>query len=214
MPKPPQPGGGEGLATHVFRISTDPDYSTFPKQVGNVWIPGYCSDPAYTTRATCVAAGKAWSGIANSAPDGTFKNAVWIDLDLACGKCHGGGTTASGAKVYPLTKKQLAVFAKDMHMNATQNTRPIAAMAAWPTVIGRTVTVTDNSWDKEDGRNLRVTVNWGDDVTEGVGGGTFTHTYEFDGTYTINHTVTDTKGLVGFENFPVTVPKAAGLGFF
>jgi len=51
-------------------------------------------------------------------------NAVWVDLDLACGQCHGGGKTGSGAKVYPLTKKQLAKYAKDMHGTTPQNTRP------------------------------------------------------------------------------------------
>ena len=29
---------------------------------------------------------------ANTAPDGSYTNAVWVDLDAACGQCHGGGT--------------------------------------------------------------------------------------------------------------------------
>ncbi|MBI5443691.1 MAG: PKD domain-containing protein, partial [Deltaproteobacteria bacterium] len=54
---------------HLFRISTDAAYSTFP--------------PAQTLTANTAA---------NTAPDGTYQNAVWVDLDAACGQCHGGGT--------------------------------------------------------------------------------------------------------------------------
>ena len=54
---------------HLFRINTDKAYSTFPMpqaMAGNV--------------------------APNTAPDGAFKDAVWVDLDMACGQCHGGGT--------------------------------------------------------------------------------------------------------------------------
>src|SRR4029077_13692031 len=54
---------------HLFRINADPSYSTFP-------IPA-----ALTTTQN-----------ANTAPDGTYTRAVWIDVDAACGQCHGGGT--------------------------------------------------------------------------------------------------------------------------
>ena len=57
------PGG-----VHMFRINVDPSYSTFP--------------PAALTAVTN----------ANTAPDGSFTNAVWVDLNGACGQCHGGGT--------------------------------------------------------------------------------------------------------------------------
>ena len=67
----------EGL--HLFRINVDEDYSTFP--------------PAALTGTTN----------ANTTPDG----AAWVDLDAACGQCHGGGngqattdgTIAAGSKV-------------------------------------------------------------------------------------------------------------------
>lgn len=54
---------------HMFRINPDVNYSTFPM-------------PAALTSTTN----------ANTAPDGTFTNAVWVDVDAACGQCHGGGT--------------------------------------------------------------------------------------------------------------------------
>ncbi|MFN7986300.1 MAG: PKD domain-containing protein [Thermoanaerobaculia bacterium] len=58
------PGG-----LHLFRINTDANYSTFP-------MP------------QAMAANTA----ANTAPDGSYTNAVWVDIDAACGQCHGGGT--------------------------------------------------------------------------------------------------------------------------
>ena len=129
--------------SHLFRINVDPNYSTFPTSaefLGNT------------------------KKIANTAPDGTFTNAVWSDLDIACGQCHGGGLTGSGAKVLPMSKKQLALHAKDMHGNS--NTAPTAAMTAL-TVSGYTVTFIDNSKDAQDPQyNLRITVSWGDGKIE------------------------------------------------
>jgi len=55
---------------HLFRINTDKAYSTFP-------MP------------QAMAANTA----ANTAPDGSYTNAVWVDLDAACGQCHGGGAS-------------------------------------------------------------------------------------------------------------------------
>jgi hypothetical protein len=131
MPKP----GGTGLNTHVFRINTNVDYSTFPKQVGGVWIPGYCSDPTYTNRADCVAASKSWSGVAASSPDGTFTEAVWNDLDLACGQCHGADGSA-----HLMSKGFMAGYAQTMHTGVSAPTTcsdcHSTTTAAHPTGIG------------------------------------------------------------------------------
>ena len=52
---------------HLFRINVDPLYKTRPT-----------ASMTTTVNAT-------------TAPDGDFEKAVWVDLDAACGKCHGGG---------------------------------------------------------------------------------------------------------------------------
>jgi PKD repeat protein len=173
--------------SHLFRINVDPNYRTFPTS-------------AEFLRNT--------KKIANTAPDGTFTNAVWSDLDIACGQCHGGGVNGSGAKVasLPLSKKQLARYAKGMHGNT--NTGPIAAMTGAPTVTGHTVSFTDNSKDAQDPQYyLRIAVSWGDGKMEtGQPGGTFLHTYRSAGTFTIRHTATDTEGLTGYESVKVVVP--------
>jgi hypothetical protein len=56
---------------HLFRINSDPAYSTFP---------------------VAAALGTTAALNANTAPDGTYTSAAWVDLDAACGQCHGGGT--------------------------------------------------------------------------------------------------------------------------
>lgn len=55
---------------HLWRINTDNNYSTFalPQAIN-------ANTPAAT------------------APDGSYTNAVWVDLDAACGQCHGGGNS-------------------------------------------------------------------------------------------------------------------------
>jgi hypothetical protein len=53
---------------HLWRINVDQAYATFPPNAVNANAP------------------------ANTAAEGTYTNAVWVDVDLACGKCHGGGT--------------------------------------------------------------------------------------------------------------------------
>ncbi len=56
------PGG-----LHLWRINANASYSTFP------------------------ASALAGTVNANIAADGAYTNAVWVDLDAACGQCHGGG---------------------------------------------------------------------------------------------------------------------------
>jgi len=135
----PKPNKGAGLNVHVFRINTDPTYSTFP--AAGATTPGicsnpsfatnktdciaggYCSDAAYTTKTDCEGAGKkwtaySWSLVANSAPEGEFADAVWVDINLACGQCHGTDCTA-----HSLPKRILAGFAAGMHAG---NGTPIA----------------------------------------------------------------------------------------
>ena len=61
------PGG-----KHLFRVSSDADYSTFPVE-------------AFTLTSS------AWRTPTRRRPPRTLP-AVWVDLDMACGQCHGGGT--------------------------------------------------------------------------------------------------------------------------
>jgi hypothetical protein len=64
------PGG-----LHLFRINPSASYSTFPI------TPDPSDQDAITTTVN-----------ANTSPDGTYTKAVWVDLDAACGQCHGAGT--------------------------------------------------------------------------------------------------------------------------
>lgn len=78
------PGG-----LHLFRVNSSDTYSTFPAAAMGV----------YTTSTACTGAGGTWASNtcyfnANQQADGTYTKAVWVDVDLACGQCHGGGTAS------------------------------------------------------------------------------------------------------------------------
>jgi hypothetical protein len=101
--------GASGVAgNHLMRISVDPNYSTFPTaaQLNNLTNP-------QTTP--------------NTASDGALSNAVWEDVDIACGQCHIGGNGSVnpyGLVVPPastnarhFTKAQLADIAANGYMD-------------------------------------------------------------------------------------------------
>ena len=67
---------------HIWRINTDASYSTYGD---------YTS--AYPVNGSSAAAAAKNVNLSNTAPDGLYSNAVWIDLDNACGQCHGGGVS-------------------------------------------------------------------------------------------------------------------------
>jgi hypothetical protein len=90
MPKPT----AADFPMHVWRINTDAAYSTFP------------------TALEFGIGGTATRKNANTAPDSKgYANAVWVDLDLACGQCHNG----SVAEAPVFTKSQLSGAAKGLH---------------------------------------------------------------------------------------------------
>jgi len=88
----PKPTSGD-FPMHVWRINPDASYSTFP------------------TAAEYGAGTTPTKKIANAATDGTYTNAVWVDLDLACGQCHG----PAGPAVHQFSKTALSTFAEVMH---------------------------------------------------------------------------------------------------
>jgi len=117
---------------HLWRINTSATYNTFPTtgqfyggtcsvHTGAVqnspYLPVvYLSD---ISSSNCTAASGTWTPVtkdrnAQVSPEtystGTYANAVWVDLDLACGQCHTSGGTAFAA-----TKAQLAAAASGMH---------------------------------------------------------------------------------------------------
>jgi hypothetical protein len=114
MPKPT----AADFPMHVWRINSDAAYSTFPTYAE---FNGICSNPTYTTSANCTGGGGTWTAAtrknANIAADGSYTNAVWVDLDLACGQCHGGskgpGATTNGAMYKD--KADLSSAARNMH---------------------------------------------------------------------------------------------------
>ena len=127
MPKPTS----EGLPMHLWRINTDSAYDTFPSQAA--FYGGICSKnpidpvtgyPINTTQALCEADSGVWTPAvkdrrAMTAPDITYASAVWVDIDLACGQCHGGSKGPSGVTngARYINKANLAELAENIHLN-------------------------------------------------------------------------------------------------
>ncbi|MFZ2197265.1 MAG: cytochrome c3 family protein [Thermodesulfovibrionales bacterium] len=222
MPKPTS----EGYPMHLWRINADAAYDTFPSQAE--FYGGICSKnpmasdtgyPVNTAPDLCAAdlSGNGQPGVwtaavkdrrAKAVPDITYANAVWVDIDLACGQCHGGSKGQSDVKNKApyMDKATLAYVAVNTHLNEGYNIAPkasmeLAAIDRSPAVSGiqiytvDTVTVTDASLDLN-GDLSSITVDWGDTTSVTIApGGTATHTYSSTGDKTITLTATDSEGF-------------------
>jgi len=239
MPKPTS----EGFPMHLWRINTASAYDTFPSQAE--FYGGICSKnpmapdtgyPVNTTPELCAAdlSGNGQPGVwtaavkdrrAKAVSDITYANAVWVDIDLACGQCHGGSKGPSAAKVgVPyMDKATLAYVAVNTHMNEGYNVAPkasmeLAARDRSPEVsgiqiyTGDTVAVTDTSLDLN-GDLSSIQVAWGDSTSVTIApGDTATHTYSSTGDKTITLTATDSEGLKSIASRSVSVmfPPSGG----
>jgi PKD domain len=121
------PGG-----IHLFRISTDVNYTTYPaKPASGTWLIPTVPDPSN-----------------NNFPE------AYVDLDLACGQCHGGGdaSTVTAAKKTAqdhgapyFTKAELVPYAEVMH-GGSGSSAPTGKLFMWtndssnPYVVNFTVT--------------------------------------------------------------------------
>jgi hypothetical protein len=161
MPKPT----AADFPMHVWRINSNAAYSTFPTFAE---FNGICSIGTLITKATCTPAGGNWTDPTNknanaAADDKGYAKAVWVDLDLACGICHGGSSTTTHNGAMYFNKATLAAFAKSMH------TGPQPAVLSAPTVSHSvptqnswSVTFTDKSTFDPAATMKNVSVNWGD----------------------------------------------------
>jgi hypothetical protein len=126
-----------GFPQHLWRINTDAAYSSFPTKAA--FYGGLCSVNTGTapfSSAGCTANGGTWTAVTKDlngqiAADGSYANAVWVDLNSACGQCHGGSSsvTANGARY--LSLGELATFAYNMH-DTKADARPVAKFS-WAT---------------------------------------------------------------------------------
>jgi hypothetical protein len=212
-------GDQNSMPVHVWRINTNPSYNTFPTMAqfyggscsvhagalstNNAFVKVYASD---TSSANCTANSGIWtattpSRMATESPDGDYANAVWVDLDLACGQCHGGSSTSTHNGAPYIAKADLAQYAAVMHGVAAGTVPPTVSSAI--TAAGGTfatnvvITLKDASTDPATAQgSLVVSIDWGDGaVSNGMGGGSFTHTYANAGTFSIVETVTNAAGL-------------------
>jgi Doubled CXXCH motif (Paired_CXXCH_1) len=175
-----------GLRMHLWRINANADYRTFPTaEEFGIGAP-------------------ATNKNANASPDGTYTSAVWVDVDYACGQCHGGSrgpnATRNGAPY--IGKEGLAEVAAEMHINSG----PTVSVTA--DVTSYTVLLTDSSTDDKALPANAVNVQWGDKTSStGNAGSTLTHTYTRPKKYQIVYTVTDKDGVKSVKKISIVVHK-------
>jgi hypothetical protein len=181
--------------TPLAHLATDPNESCetchMPKSSANnsrmhLWRINTSS--TYTTMG---------AGQVNTSADGTYTNAAWVDVDLACGQCHGGSGAAKPGVPY-FTKGQLAIAARNIHqIVAPTNAPPVASETCDFNANTWTVTVTDTSTDDHNAI-AQETVNWGDGSVvaddRSAPFGPFLHTYIGAGVYPITHKAIDDVG--------------------
>jgi hypothetical protein len=71
---------------HLWRINTDPTYTLYGDYTYAYPVNGAAAQSTGSNAPGLVS-------LSHTAPDGAYSNAVWVDLDNACGQCHGGGVT-------------------------------------------------------------------------------------------------------------------------
>jgi hypothetical protein len=71
---------------HLWRINIDPSYTMYGDYTYAYPVNGAQSQSTGSNAPGLV-------NLSRTAPDGNYTNAVWIDLDNACGQCHGGGVS-------------------------------------------------------------------------------------------------------------------------
>jgi hypothetical protein len=145
------------------------------------------------------------AGQANTAADGSYATAAWVDIDRACGQCHGGSGSAQPGMPY-FTTGQLATAARGMHQTATGTDLPPVAAETCTIDDNWTVTMVDASSD--DNGIKQETVTWGDGSVvlddRAAPWGPYLHTYIGAGNYTLTHKVVDTLGQLTQHTCAVT----------
>ena len=127
---------------HYFRINTSASYYTFPTPAQFYGCTGTASN------VVCNAANGQTAP--NVSPDGSYANAAWLDVDIACGQCHGGGTPQNGNNISPnpygiksngapyFSRAYLANVAANMHCQTTGTAPAITSVASTTFTVGLT----------------------------------------------------------------------------
>jgi hypothetical protein len=124
---------GTGYAMHLMRINTSASYSTFPT-----------ASQFSSGQKLALTAPESYVDAAGNTK--TYSNAIWLDLDLTCGQCHGGDsygtcTTSSGTVDTTNNTYPLCTAAGETWTPKTKNGAPFFAKAHLaqiaPTIHGK-----------------------------------------------------------------------------
>jgi hypothetical protein len=135
-----------------------------------------------------------------------------LDINIACGSCHGGGTDKATnppqAGIMWFSSTELNTYAAGMH-TASALPPTVSHTGGLAVVKGTATTITDTSIGNngEAAGDISIFINWGDGSTSmGAGGATFSHTYTLAGSFNVVHSAT-ASGITASE--PVFQVKVA-----
>ncbi len=192
----PKPTDGD-FPLHFWRINTDVNYRTLPT-IGQIQ-GGLCSNGTSTTSSNCTSAGGTWTAqtknaSAQTADDGGYTNAIWVDVDLACGQCHGGSNaaTANGAPYF--NKASLASAAVGMHKIAWGSATYATPLFTWTASATTSLLVDFNAGASVCPSGSTCTYAWDFGDTTTGSGVTASHTYASASSVLVKLTITATDG--------------------
>jgi hypothetical protein len=183
--------------TPLENMATDPDAACETCHMPKSSSVGYSSpmhlwrintDPTYQTFGA--------TQVNTTAPDG----AGWVDLDHACGQCHGGSGAAKPG-IPHFTTAQLAAVANGIHDSAGVS-YPVTFSATKVGVLGISVSASVNCGGPCP--SLDYDWNWGDGLSHGSGA-VASHTYAAGGPETITLALSSSGKAVGSVSRKITL---------
>jgi hypothetical protein len=122
---------------HLWRISTDPNYTMYGDYTFAFPVNGGAAQSTGSNAPGLV-------NLSHTAPDGAFTNAVWIDLDNACGQCHGGGDSEIDVR----TTGSITAGGSNGSIN------PLIVPSTYGFASGREVTIAGAGWAGADFKTI------------------------------------------------------------
>ena len=122
---------------HLWRISTDPAYMLFGDYTYAYPVNGAAAQSTGSNAPGLV-------NLSHATPDGAYPNAVWVDLDNACGQCHGGG-------VWPA---ELTTTGSVTAGGANGSINPVTVADVFGFESGKEITIAGAGWAGADFRTV------------------------------------------------------------
>ena len=122
---------------HLWRINTDPDYTLYGDYTYAFPVNGPEAQSTGSNAPGLV-------NLSRTAPDGAYTNAVWVDLDNACGQCHGGG----------VSPREVETTGSVAAGGANGSINPVTVADVFGFAAGKEITIRGAGWAGADFRTV------------------------------------------------------------